>query len=55
MSSSRPKQGNGESAEKRRLEEALEQGLKETFPASDAVSVTQPSPTKGDHHVRRKE
>lgn len=28
--------------EKRRLEEALEEGLKETFPASDPVSVAQP-------------
>lgn len=25
-------------------EEALEEGLKETFPGSDPVSVTQPSP-----------
>jgi nicotinate phosphoribosyltransferase len=28
--------------EKHRLEEALEEGLKETFPASDPVSVAQP-------------
>jgi hypothetical protein len=55
MSASRPRREGAESAEKRRLEEALEQGLKETFPASDAVSVTQPSPTKDDHHVRRKD
>jgi hypothetical protein len=26
----------------KRLEEALEQGLNDTFPASDAVAVTQP-------------
>jgi hypothetical protein len=39
-------------AEKRRLE-ALEEGLEETFPASDPVNVTQPPPSKGDHHVRR--
>jgi len=43
----------GKSAEKRRLDEALEEGLKETFPASDPVNVTQPPPTKGDNHVRR--
>jgi hypothetical protein len=27
-----------------RLEQALEEGLQETFPASDAVSVVQPAP-----------
>jgi hypothetical protein len=41
------------SAEKRQLEEALEEGLEETFPASDPVNVTQPPPTKGDKHVKR--
>ena len=40
-------------AEKRRLEAALEEGLEETFPASDPVNVTQPPPSKGDHHVKR--
>jgi hypothetical protein len=30
-----------------RLEQALEEGLRETFPASDAVSVVQPAPP---HH-----
>jgi hypothetical protein len=42
-------------AEERRLDEALEEGLEETFPASDPVNVTQPAPSKGDHHVRRKD
>ncbi len=55
MSGSRPKRDATESAEKRRLDEALEEGLEETFPASDPVNVTQPPPTKGDHHVRRKD
>ena len=32
--------------EKRRLDEALEEGLEETFPASDPVNVIQPPPTK---------
>ena len=44
--------------EKRRLDdaldEALEQGLQETFPASDAVNVTQPPPSKGDRHIKRR-
>ena len=43
-----------ESAEKRDLDAALEEGLEETFPGSDPVSVTQPAPSKGDRHVRRK-
>jgi hypothetical protein len=41
-------------AEKRRLEEALEEGLVETFPASDPPNVTQPPPTRGDRALRRK-
>src|SRR3981081_2558121 len=42
-------------AEKRRLEQALEEGLEETFPASDPVNVTQPPPSKADRHVKRKD
>jgi hypothetical protein len=42
-------------AEKRRLDEALDEGLEETFPGSDPVSVTQPAPSKGDLHVKRKD
>ena len=30
---------------RQRLERALEEGLQETFPASDAVAVTEPAPT----------
>jgi hypothetical protein len=41
------------SREKRQLDQALEEGLEETFPASDPVNVTQPPPTKGDRHVKR--
>jgi hypothetical protein len=43
-----------EDAEKRRLDDALEEGLEETFPGSDPVNVTQPPPSKEDHHVKRK-
>jgi hypothetical protein len=39
--------------EKRRLDDALEEGLEETFPASDPVNVTQPAPSKGDSRVKR--
>ena len=42
-----------QAAEKRRLDDALEEGLEETFPGSDPVNVTQPPPSKGDHHVKR--
>jgi hypothetical protein len=52
-SGSEPKAANG--AEKRRLDAALEEGLEETFPASDPVNVTQPAPSKGDHHIKRKD
>jgi hypothetical protein len=46
---------SAENAEKRRLDEALEEGLEETFPGSDPVNVTQPAPSKGDQHIKRKD
>ena len=50
-----PKGAKGtKGTEKRRLEEELEEGLEETFPGSDPVSVTQPAPSKADHPDRRK-
>jgi hypothetical protein len=49
----KPARESRESAEKRRLDEALEEGLEETFPGSDPVNVTQPAPSKGDHHIKR--
>jgi hypothetical protein len=42
-------------AEKRRLDQALQEGLEETFPASDPVNVTQPPPSKADQHVKRRD
>ena len=41
--------------EKRQLDQALEEGLEETFPGSDPVNITQPPPSKADHHVKRKD
>jgi hypothetical protein len=41
--------------EKRRLDAALDEGLEETFPGSDPVNVTQPPPSKADHHIKRKD
>jgi hypothetical protein len=52
-SGSRPK--DVKDSEKRRLDEALDEGLEETFPGSDPVSVIQPPPSKADHHVKRKD
>ncbi|MEH2529390.1 hypothetical protein V1277_004233 [Bradyrhizobium sp. AZCC 1588] len=46
--------GPADREEKRRLDDALEEGLEETFPASDPVNVTQPAPSKGDQHVKRR-
>ena len=36
------------------LDEALERGLEETFPASDPVSVVQPPPSPRDKHEASK-
>jgi hypothetical protein len=44
---------DAEAAEKRQLDRALDEGLEETFPGSDPVNVTQPAPSKADHHVKR--
>lgn len=42
---------SGEEDPKKVLERELEEGLEETFPASDAVAVTEPAP---EHLVDRK-
>jgi hypothetical protein len=55
MTGSRSKRPDVKDPEKRRLDEALEEGLQETFPGSDPVNVTQPPPSKADHHVKRKD
>jgi nicotinate phosphoribosyltransferase len=43
-----------EDARKRKLERSLEQGLEDSFPASDPVNVTQPVPTRRANDKRRK-
>ncbi len=40
-------------ANRRRLEQSLEEGLEETFPASDPVNVTQPARSRQDRKPRR--
>lgn len=41
-----PKEDKKDKAEKRKLEDQLEEGLEESFPASDPVSVIQPHPSE---------
>jgi hypothetical protein len=55
MTGQRSKPENDKDAEKRRLEEALQEGLEETFPGSDSVSVTQPAPSKADDHTKHRD
>jgi hypothetical protein len=38
--------GSADREEKRRLDNAPEEGLEETFPAPDPVNVTQPAPSR---------
>jgi hypothetical protein len=54
MSKSGSEPKHAKDAEKRKLDDALEEGLEETFPGSDPVNVTQPPPSKQDHHIKRK-
>jgi hypothetical protein len=49
-----PDETGSDRKEKRQLDDALEEGLEETFPGSDPVNVTQPAPSKGDGHVKRR-
>lgn len=46
---------DSEADRKRRLDRALEEGLKETFPGSDPVNVVQPAPSKQDRRPKRKD
>jgi hypothetical protein len=39
--------------ERERLDEALERGLEDSFPASDPINVTQPAPTVADRRDKR--
>jgi hypothetical protein len=55
MTRPRAEAKSAEEVEKHRLDEVLEEGLKETFPASDPVNVTQPAPSRADQYVKRKD
>jgi hypothetical protein len=54
MTGSRAKPTKAEAAEKQRLEDALEEGLEETFPGSDPISVIQPPPTRDKEGKERR-
>jgi hypothetical protein len=41
-----------EAAQQRKLEKSLEQGLEDSFPASDPINVTQPPPSVKDKKKR---
>ena len=44
----KPQHGKAAAERQHAFEEALERGLRDTFPASDPVSVTQPPPNPCD-------
>lgn len=48
------KDEKGSKVHKTKLDDALNEGLEESFPGSDPVSVTQPAPSKHDEHIKRK-
>ena len=50
-----PKLANSEARteDRHRLDDVLEEGLEQTFPASDPVSVIQPTPSRVELHVKR--
>jgi hypothetical protein len=43
-----------EEQERRRLEKSLEEGLEDSFPASDPINVTQPPPSIQDRKEKKK-
>jgi hypothetical protein len=50
----RKRRGKRRRPNSERLDDALERGLEDTFPASDPVSVIQPSPSVEDKHETQK-
>ena len=50
----RHQESEAEAKERRRLEKALEEGLEDSFPASDPVSVTQPPSSSQDRKDKKR-
>lgn len=47
------KTSKADKAEKKKLDEALERGLEESFPGSDPVNVTQPAKSVPDRNEKK--
>jgi hypothetical protein len=52
--SKQPKRNVKKNNRRRRLDNALDEGLEETFPASDVVAITAPAPTRPGNDCDRK-
>jgi hypothetical protein len=53
MTNKRDMRHRDEADRKRDLEQALDEGLRDTFPGSDPVSVVQPVPSRDDAPIQR--
>lgn len=49
-----PAESEAKEKERRRLEKSLEEGLEDSFPASDPINVTQPPPSVQDRNAKKK-
>jgi hypothetical protein len=49
------KDAKADDAKKKPVDKALDKGLKDTFPASDPLNVTQPAPSRHDKVIKREE
>ena len=52
-SEAKAKKDETSKGKKEKLDEALNEGLEDSFPASDPVNVTQPPPSKEDKNIKR--
>ncbi len=43
-----------EAREKKKLDDALQEALEDSFPGSDPVNLTQPPPSRHDQDIKRK-
>jgi hypothetical protein len=50
----RQQESEADAKERRRLEKSLEEGLEDSFPGSDPISVIQPAPSSQDKKEKKK-